>query len=74
MNHLNNTTLRTEENKVDDRQAALSEFIPKTIKIRNEETIEREEQPEFLKRMLYPYKKVVYYLVRNGFIKERTPF
>lgn len=35
---------------------------------------EKDYQYEFIMSVLNPYKKVLYYLIRNGFIKERTPF
>ena len=50
------------------------------IKVNNrvqEESMEEEKillGNEFVKSLIHPYKKVLEYLIKKGFIKERTPF
>lgn len=38
------------------------------------ETAEKDYQYEFIMHVLHPYKKMLYWLIRHGFIKERTQF
>jgi hypothetical protein len=38
------------------------------------ESQEKDNQYEFIMGVLRPYKKVLYYLIKNGFIKEKTSF
>lgn len=39
-----------------------------------EETAEKDYQYEFIMHVLHPYKRMLYWLIRHGFIKERTQF
>lgn len=43
-------------------------------RIEQDDLNEKDHQYEFIMSVLNPYKKILYYLIRHGIIKERTPF
>lgn len=55
-------------------QASGSELKPSEESIQNNDTEAKDYQYEFIMNILRPYKKVVYFLIKHGYLQERTQF